>query len=57
MQDQPKIISCPVCNKPVFKIAGAAVGCEVEIICAACKEETKVMVRLTQDGWEKYRKY
>lgn len=57
MQEQRQVIHCPICNKPICKVSGVSVGCEIETVCKACKEETKVMCRLTQDGWEKYQKY
>jgi len=56
-QSQKQIIHCPVCGKPLLKISGAEVGCEVDIICPHCEKEEKINCRLTQEGWERYKKY
>jgi transcription elongation factor Elf1 len=56
-QEHKHIINCPVCNKPLIKICGVTIGCEVETICCECKDKTKIMARLTQEGWELYQKF
>jgi len=52
-----QIITCPVCNKPLLKISGVNIDCEIEIKCCSCEEDTKIMLRLEQDGWSKYTKH
>jgi len=58
-QELRQALYCPECkNKdPLLKISGVEVGCEVEIKCPKCENNTRIRFRLTQDGWERSRIY
>ena len=55
MQDTKQTIYCPECNELLLKVCKENIGLEIEIICPKCKE--KLMLRESQEKWEKYKKY
>jgi len=58
-QEQRQPLYCPECKgkEPLLKIAGAVVGCCIEVICKNCEPKQRYRFILTQDGWERSKIY